>query len=92
MMLSTALRGPFAGLPMREVPPQKDKYLGYRVMQAEGYTSAVVDKQGLIVRLLRHDPNGVNAAIMAERMNTEAAGRILTDGTDAQYVFDEFHQ
>ncbi len=90
MMINRARRGPFTGLPMREVNPQIKPSLCHSRLTKEGYTSAVVDRDGMIMRLLRNDPMGSLARILASIMNENAAYALMVEGTPAANNVSDF--
>lgn len=78
MLRSMVKRAPFKGVPLSEVEPRPDHK--FREWQEQGFFNAVVDRNGVVVRLCAER---VNVTEMAEEMNTRAALTIMTEGTGA---------
>lgn len=84
MWIERARRSPFKGVKLDDVPPHGPNREWRIKMKGDGYTSAVVDSKGIIMRLYRGDPNAISAMVGAELMNDEAALSLMAHGTKAE--------
>ncbi len=78
MISKRAKRAPFKAARIDEIEPRPEHK--FREWQEEGFTKFVVDRHGIVFRMMRE---GVDIDAMVEELNTNAAMAIMIEGTAA---------